>query len=350
MGILSQRNVKKALVLLGFSVFLYLVFKCAFPVAAPFILSFFIVYLCNPWLKKMQKRLHIRKEILLGGILLLAAVLLGFGVWGILSWGTVHAADIGDGMSVMQKRFDEAVHGCCIFMEENFGMDAAGVENAFWEKINLLTQNLQAQALPKAASQSWEYVKGFAKAGAFLGVSFISSLLLCKDYENILERYGENPAFVETWRFVEKTVSLIGGYLKAQTVILLAISVIAVLGLWLGRVRGSVPLGILAGLLDALPFIGTGIVLLPTALWQLFSGNGFGAVAAVGVYVLCIAVRELLEPRLLGKQVGMYPIVMLFSVYAGVQIFGLTGIFLGPLYVVFFREGADIAETFLTNR
>ncbi len=350
MDILSGKNVKKAVALLGFSIVLYLAFKCAFPVAAPFILSFFIVYLCNPWLKKVQKRLHIRKEILLGGILLLAAALLVFGGWGIVSWGTVHAADIGNGMAVIQARFDEMVHGCCIFMEENFGMDATGTENAFWEKMNLLTQNLQAQALPKAASQSWQYVKGFAGTAAFLGVSFISSLLLCKDYEAILERCGENPVFAEVWKFVEKTGSLVGGYLKAQAVILLAISVIAVLGLWLGRVRGGLLLGILAGLLDALPFIGTGIVLLPTALWQLLSGNGFGAVAAVGVYVICIAVRELLEPRLLGKQVGMYPIVMLFSVYAGVQVFGLTGIFLGPLYVVFFREGVDIAETLLTNR
>lgn len=58
-------------------------------------------------------------------------------------------------------------------------------------------------------------------------------------------------------------------------------------------------------------------------------------------YVLCIAARELLEPRLLGKQTGMYPVVMLFSVYAGIRVFGLTGIFLGPLYAALFKEGID---------
>lgn len=344
MGNLLDKNGKKMLFLAGLAVCLYFIFKYIFPLAAPFLIAFLIVYLCNPWLKKVQKKTHIRREILLGGMLVLLAALAVAGVWGIFSWGTVHAAELGAGMEQAQEQLSSALHDCCSFLEQKFGMNAARTEAAVWEKMALFEERMRTDALPKAAKQSWEYLKEVIGAAAFLGVGFISSMLLCKDYESILEKLGENPIADGIWKFVEKTVALIGGYVKAQAVILLTISVIAVAGLLIGRVQGAAVLGILAGLLDALPFIGTGIVLIPTALWQLLYGNVFGAAAAVVVYVLCIAARELLEPRLLGKQVGMYPVIMLFSVYAGVRLFGLTGIFLGPLYAVLFREGQNVVK------
>lgn len=342
MGNLLGKNGKKALVLTGFAISLFLIFKYLFPLTAPFLLAFFIVYLCNPWLKKAQQKTHIKKEILLGGILLLFAVLVVMGIWSVVSWGTVHAADLGDGIFMVQERMNGALHDCCLFLEEKFGMNAAQTEVLLLEKITDLAENARTEALPEAAKQSWEYLKSLAAAGAFLGVGFISSMLLCKDYESILEKMGDHQICGEIWNFIEKTAALIGGYLKAQFIILLTISLIAIAGLLIGRVGGAVWLGLLAGLLDALPFIGTGIVLVPTALWQLLCGNPVGAVAAAVAYVLCIAARELLEPRLLGKQAGMYPVIMLLAVYAGVRLFGLTGIFLGPLYAVLFREGSRL--------
>ena len=143
----------------------------------------------------------------------------------------------------------------------------------------------------------------------------------------------------EVWEKVDRILRMTGGYCRAQLKILAVISVLAVLGLWIGKVRNGLWIGLLAGVLDALPMVGTGIVLIPTAIWQLFNENPRGAVFAAIAYVVCIAARELLEPRLLGSQVGLPPVLMLLSVYAGVKVFGAGGIFLGPLYVVLFTEG-----------
>lgn len=346
MGDFLGKNGKNILFMAGFAVVLLLIFEYLLPLTAPFIVSFIIVYLCFPWLKRIQQKTHIRKEVLLGGLLLLIAALLGCSIWGMISWTTVHAAEIGDGLIRAQKQLDSALHDCCAYLEAQFGLNAAYAEGVIIQRLDHFAENMQSDALPKMAGQSWEYLKEAAAVGAFLGVGFISSMLLCRDYEGILDRLEGNQIFDLGWKFVEKTVALIGGYLKAQIVILLVISVLAAAGLLIGRVGGAVFLGILAGMLDALPFIGTGIVLLPTALWQLLSGNIWGAALAALTYVLCIAARELLEPKLLGKQVGMYPVVMLFAVYAGVRVFGLSGIFLGPLYIVLLREGIDMFKSF----
>ena len=89
--------------------------------------------------------------------------------------------------------------------------------------------------------------------------------------------------------------------------------------------------GILAGVLDALPFIGTGIVLMPLALVQLFQGSYGRAVVCLVLYAACVFLRETLEPRLIGKRMGISPIAVLTAVYAGIRLFGLWGIIKGPL-------------------
>ena len=154
-----------------------------------------------------------------------------------------------------------------------------------------------------------------------------------------LQDGGEGAEAVEkAFGIAERIIRLVGVYLKAQAVILLVIMVICCLGLWLGRIGHGLTLGILAGLLDALPFIGTGIVLMPTAFWQLVNGRIGAAVLCVVVYVACMGAREFLEPKLMGEKTGIYPIFMLLSVYAGVKLFGVSGIIKGPLAMVILLE------------
>lgn len=340
MGILLGENGKKMLLWTTLALVLFLVFKYILPLLAPFLLAFSIVYLSYPWLKRVQDRTHIRKEILLGGLLILLAAAAVLGICWLVSMGTAHAAQIGDDAEMVRQQMDEIVQEGCIFLEKRMGLDAYQTRLRLEEQLQDFWKELRTDMFPKAAKQSMEYVKGVLGAAAFLGISFISSLLLCRDYETILQRTEENELLEKGWQFAEKTVAMAGSYLKAQLLILLAVFGIAAAGLFLGRIKGALFWGLLAGLLDSLPFIGTGIVLLPTALLQLFYGNIWGAVTAAFSYVLCIFAREMLEPKLLGRQTGIYPVLMLLSVYAGVRLFGIPGFFLGPLYVVLLREGS----------
>ena len=96
--------------------------------------------------------------------------------------------------------------------------------------------------------------------------------------------------------------------------------------------------GILAGILDALPFIGTGIVLVPLGVFQILE-EIFGRAFVCGVlYVVCIFLREILEPRLIGRKIGVSPIAVLVSLYAGIRLFGVWGIIKGPLGFVLIYE------------
>ena len=336
-----KENQKKILLAVATCGGVYLAFRFLLPLLAPFLLALCIVCLLNPWLDRMHRRLCIRKEILLAGILLLGAALALALVWGVWQYGTVQAGQLSENWDSICAQVNGQIRiflgDCCMYAENHFGVNAGEAE-----RVESFVEELRVEFVPRLMKESWWYVRKLFSAAAFLGVGFIASLLLCRDYDVLLKRLqdgGEGEAFLKKGLGIaERIIRLAGVYLKAQCMILVTIMLLCCLGLWIGKVSHGLTLGILAGFLDALPFIGTGIVLMPTALWQMVNGR-FGAAAwCVALYVCCVGVREFLEPKLMGKRTGIYPVFMLLSVYAGVKLFGLSGILKGPLALVVLVE------------
>ena len=123
----------------------------------------------------------------------------------------------------------------------------------------------------------------------------------------------------------------LGGWLKAQGKLAL-LTYALLLG---GFLLLGIPYGFLwavpVALVDAIPVLGTGVVLLPWALVCFLRGN---TIQAVGLLALCVAimvVRRVLEPKLVGKQLGLDPLVTLLFLYAGYRFWGITGMILSPL-------------------
>ena len=96
--------------------------------------------------------------------------------------------------------------------------------------------------------------------------------------------------------------------------------------------------GILTGILDVLPFVGTGITLLPFMLWKFVNGEITRGVILLVTFLVAATARELLEPKLIGKRMNILPVLILLAVYAGVQVFGILGVFLGPFYLMLVQE------------
>lgn len=365
MGNVWKENQKKILTVCAAGIGVYVGFRYLFPLLSPFLLAFCIVYLLNPWLNRVQKRTHIKKEVLLALVLVLAAALVLGLLAALLQYAAGEAGTLvenWDGISRQVGGQIEVFFGdCCMFVEEHFGLDAGKVEQVVLERVEVFIEELRVELVPNLMKESWWYVRKLISAAAFLGVGFIASLLLCRDYDSLMRNLGQNGGREREqddggkWKTdsaekpesrlltavlaaAERILSLVLEYVKAQALILLVIMAIASAGLWLGKVGNAFVLGFFAGILDALPFIGTGVILLPTALWQLICGRAGTALWCLAVYICCVGARELLEPKLMGKRTGVYPVFMLLSVYAGVKLFGLSGILKGPLSLVVLME------------
>jgi predicted PurR-regulated permease PerM len=137
---------------------------------------------------------------------------------------------------------------------------------------------------------------------------------------------------------VNEIIHTAGKFLKAQLILIVMIMAICITGFWLIGISSPVLLGFLAGIMDALPFIGTSIILIPTAVILFLDHQIWQGAVCLVIYLLCVAIREFMEPKLMGKELDIFPVVMLISIFAGAKLFGISGIIKGPLAVVLYKN------------
>lgn len=309
----------------------YFFLRFLFPLVAPVVTAVLLVVMCSPFLHFMQKKLHIRKQYVMAGIMLILAVSLGVGIWGILIWLSKNIPYLLNSMDLFEEQFCMVVRKCCQTVEDYVGLDAVYIENVILEQVTIFMDDFQVQTMPDILNESWKYAQEIGAAAGFLVALFISVILLAKDYDSIFSKMSEMEEMRIVLEVVGKVLHYIGTFLKAQLVIMLVIGLTSGITLWMLQMDYGFLWGLLAGALDVLPFIGTGIVLMPLAVWQLVNGYVGKAVCCVILYAVCALIRECLEPKLIGEKIGVYPIVILISIYAGIGLFGLSGVIKGPL-------------------
>ena len=103
-------------------------------------------------------------------------------------------------------------------------------------------------------------------------------------------------------------------------------------------------IALITATVDSLPIVGMGIVLLPSAIYHFMIGKvGYGVGVCV-LYLILTVLRQILEPRILGAGMGMHPLVMLASMYVGLEIFGIGGMLLAPFFAVTVKNIAQIGK------
>ena len=132
-----------------------------------------------------------------------------------------------------------------------------------------------------------------------------------------------------------------GHWLRAQGLLMLITFGLLTAGFLLLRVDLALLLAALVALVDALPVFGTGTVLIPWAAFSLLSGNWRFAVGLVALYALVSFFRSLLEPRLVGRRVGLHPLAALLAMYVGFSALGVPGMIGAPLAAVFLKQLHD---------
>ena len=139
---------------------------------------------------------------------------------------------------------------------------------------------------------------------------------------------------------LKRVRATIGGWLLAQVKLSGITMLILAAGFLFLRISYGLLWAVLVALLDAFPILGTGTVLLPWSLICLLQGDTAQGIGLLGLYAIVAITRSVLEPKLVGKQLGLDPLVTLFALYAGYKLWGLAGMLLAPM-------AASLAAQFL---
>lgn len=127
------------------------------------------------------------------------------------------------------------------------------------------------------------------------------------------------------------------GYLRSYSLILLITFAELFFGLSVLGVEYSFLIAAITALIDILPILGVGIVLLPWALFALMTRDIFLGVGLIILYVIIVAVRQFIEPKIVGESLGLHPMLTLAAFYLGYRLFGFAGIIIAPVILVVWR-------------
>ena len=175
------------------------------------------------------------------------------------------------------------------------------------------------------------------KIFVFSVITFISTVYFAFGLEGInstVERILPEKIFAVLVRIKNGFISVGIKYIRSYTFIMLITFAIMLVGFLILRVAHAPLVALLVALLDLLPVIGVGTVLIPWSIISFVQGNTTIGIALIILTIFETVIRQLIEPKIIGRSVDLHPIVMLFSVYAGSKLLGVWGILGGPAVAV----------------
>lgn len=126
--------------------------------------------------------------------------------------------------------------------------------------------------------------------------------------------------------------------LHIEIKLVLISGIMTTLGLYILRIPRAFTLGVICGILDILPYVGTIIVFIPLLLYNILIKRYFVVIGLVALYVFVEIIRQILETKFISNKLEIHPLAVLVAVYIGIKVFGLVGIITGPLYVIVTKE------------
>ena len=310
----------------------YLFFKHVLLYLLPFLIGWFIAFAVRPLAARLAPTLRIKPKVLrLLMTVTLYLALLGtasVGVW-LLSrevWGLL--AHLGEGASSLEE-FISGLMGTNGFFGRLFGDFGDYVADALYR--------VAMSMLSVLGSGLSSVISAVPKVLFFLLISVIASAYFAIGLEEInaaVKRVIPKPVFDVSVKLKDGVLDALFKYMRSY-LLLLAITFAEMLtGLFLIRAPYPVIMAMVIALLDLLPVLGVGAVLIPWGIWSLLIGKGAFGIGLLVLFVAHTVFRQVIEPKIVGKNLGVHPLLTLVFIYVGYSVFGIVGLLLVPIFTV----------------
>ncbi len=326
--------IKKLIVFAAAAIGLWLGIKYLLPVALPFLLGGALALAAEPLVGRIARRLPRSVSAGIG----VTATLLGVGVIATLL-GAVAVRELTDLTRAIPDMESTARQGMTLVQDWMVSLADRAPEgvrpmlqrsalNLFQEQP--LMERITAK-LPGVVGTTLGWVgSGLLGLGTGLLAAFLISARLPRLKAELKAKLPESwhekyrPALHRVW-------TSIGGWLKAQLKLCAVTWGIVTAGFLLLRISYAPGWAALVAVVDAVPILGTGTVLVPWALVCFLQGEQLRAVGLLCTYAVAVTVRTILEPRLVGRHLGLDPLATLAALYVGYRFWGFGGLLLTPI-------------------
>ena len=206
--------------------------------------------------------------------------------------------------------------------------------------------NFAAKSATAFVNQTIRFITSIPTLIVYTSITILSTLFMSLDKNDIvkfLEHQFPISWLNKIYNIKRDILSVFGSYLRAQLILvticffelLIALNLFLSLGL---NVKYPLIFSIVISLIDALPILGAGAILIPWSIFSFITGDIKLGFAIFILYVIVLAVRQLLEPKLISQKIGVHPLVTLVSMYSGFKLLGIVGFLIGPIVMIILKN------------
>ncbi|MGE5418197.1 MAG: sporulation integral membrane protein YtvI [Acidobacteriota bacterium] len=305
---------------------------------APFVIALLLAMMVEPLIGFMEKRLKLGRRlaafismiIVLGSLTLVISLLISrlinelIELYGLLNG---HSSELSLMFSQWALRVQDLYRGLHLpaTVEQSARANLGGM-------LDILT-NITMTAFEGLKS----FVAGLPEFFILFIVTTVATYFMAAERSKIWE--GIMRPLPEHWEdksrdLMTRIMAAFLGFLRAIGILISITAIQTIIGLLILDVPYAFTLGLVIGICDIIPLVGPGIVYIPWVIWEFANGHTGLAIGLIVVWVTGIIIRQLLEPKIYGDQLGLHPLATLASLYIGMKAFGGIGIILGPVTVI----------------
>ena len=311
----------------------------------PFLIAFIISLLLEPAIRLLMKKFKLKRKI---SAVIVMVVVIGV-ILGLFAW-------------VISTLISESSN-----LLDNFGIYVNNATKLMQQFIN--TENLRkfnisetvVSTLEKSATEllssttiwlnsflknALDWITSIPKIGVYFVVTFLSLYFICIDKVYMIDQLEHHLPEIwvkKLYKHLKEIVKILGKYLKAEATLVGISFIISLVGIYILKFCNfniSYPLLYAIGIafVDALPIFGSGTVMLPWAIVSACNGNFKLAIAILILWLMMSIVKQIIEPRIIGNNIGIHPIFTLIAMYTGFKFLGVTGLFIGPIMLIILKN------------
>lgn len=306
----------------------------------PFILSLMVAMSINPLILKIQSKYKLKRNIITIVLLVLIFSISLTALWVLIGAIANEVFALLNGWEEIFNGFQSSIQNIELAAQHLLTKMNSGIEIPDHGIIDGITTTM-FEYLKTAVSDfssltafARDRVVGITSFGVSILIFTMGCYFITEDYPNICSNFA-NKLGVNLTELLNQikaiTIAAFGGYVKARAIVAFGVSIIIFIGFVIIHQEYALLLAIIMGILDFIPIIGSGTVLVPWSIIAIITGDFTTGIQLIVIYGFVTVFRNIAEPKVVGDKTGLSPTLSLITIYIGMKLYGVIGMILGPV-------------------
>lgn len=338
---------RQFLVTIAISGAVYLFMSYLLPYILPFLISYILMRMLWPVMEYMHNSWKFPRLFSHYGTLLLFFVTIAstffFLLYKVFSQIKLLITNFPVYQQYISSFLEKQAYHICYCIDHNLRLSLGTARSFLFAQFDMIEQTTTDFISSNAGKVILYTLSGSCRFLAFLAITIIAMIILVREMEPINNVY-RNSRYYAPVHFVLHNLKKCGlTYLKTEAVILVINCLVCSFAFFMIHNPYFFVLGASIAIFDAFPVLGSGLILVPWGIISILSKNHYAGAVLLTAYIITLFIREFLEAKLLGDGMQLNSFLMLAAIFIGIQLFGVSGILLGPLSVVLIRSLTQLA-------